>query len=210
MTNGLGKSDRTVIPVKSPNNAGQPAARSPRDAESQTSHFGVRRDNPSSPSSQLGVPSGGNSHCTSKSKRHFLDFVVDGKSLWEALGKRHDMVSILCAEYSANETAKALGRLLLDQKADLPNDRRSFFVCSECGDLGCGAITAVIVAGPTSLITSSRKQRIRAQEGLRFSGNRRGGRHSCWCRGFPAEVDLLARRPDDLRECLATRQLVRL
>ena len=81
---------------------------------------------------------------TSKSEQHFLDFVVDGESLWEALGERHDMVSILCAEYSANETAKALGRLLLDQKADLPNDRRSFFVCSECGDLGCGAITAVI------------------------------------------------------------------
>ncbi len=85
-----------------------------------------------------------NANGTYKSKRHFLDFVVDGKSLWEALGKRHDMVSILCAEHSADETAKAVGRLLLDQKADLPDDRRSFFVCSECGDLGCGAITAVI------------------------------------------------------------------
>jgi hypothetical protein len=80
----------------------------------------------------------------SKSERHFLDFVVDGKSLWEALGKRHDMVSILCAEYSADETAKAIGRLLLNGNVDLPNDRRSFFVCSECGDLGCGAITAVV------------------------------------------------------------------
>ena len=54
------------------------------------------------------------------------------------------MVSILCAEYAADETAKAIGRLLLSGKADLPNDRRSFFVCSECGDLGCGAITAVV------------------------------------------------------------------
>ncbi len=81
---------------------------------------------------------------TSKSERHFLDFVVNGQSLWEALGKRHDMVSILCAEYSANETLKAVKRLLLDEKADLPNDRRSLFVCSECGDLGCGAITAVV------------------------------------------------------------------
>ena len=81
---------------------------------------------------------------TSKSERHFLDFVVDGESLWEALGERNDMVSILCAEYSADETAKAIGRLLLNEKADLPNDRRSFFVCSECGDLGCGAITAVV------------------------------------------------------------------
>ncbi len=81
---------------------------------------------------------------TSKSEQHFLDFVVDGESLWEALGESHDMVSILCAEYSADETAKAIGRLLLNEKADLPNDRRSFFVCSECGDLGCGAITAVV------------------------------------------------------------------
>jgi len=82
---------------------------------------------------------------TTKSERHFLDFVVDGKSLWEALGKRHDMVSIFCAEYSSDETAKAVGRLLLNVNADLPNDRRSFFLCSECGDLGCGAITAVVV-----------------------------------------------------------------
>jgi hypothetical protein len=81
---------------------------------------------------------------TSKSERHFLDFVVNGQSLWETLGKRYDMVSILCAEYVADETAKAVNRLLLREKAHLPNDRRPLFVCSECGDLGCGAITIVI------------------------------------------------------------------
>jgi hypothetical protein len=81
---------------------------------------------------------------TFKSERHFLDFIVNGQSLWEALGKRHDMVSILCAEYSTDETAKSIGRLLLREKAALPNDRRSLFVCSECGDLGCGSITVAI------------------------------------------------------------------
>lgn len=81
---------------------------------------------------------------TFKSERHFLDFVVNGQSLWEALGKRHDMVSILCSEYVAAETAKAVNRLLLREDADLPNDRRSLFVCSECGDVGCGAITIVV------------------------------------------------------------------
>ena len=85
-----------------------------------------------------------NANGTFKSERHFIDFVVEGQSLWKALGERHDMVSILCTEYSADETAKAVGRLLLHEKADLPNDRRSFFVCSECGDLGCAAITAVV------------------------------------------------------------------
>lgn len=81
---------------------------------------------------------------TFQSERHFLDFVVNGQSLWEALAKRHDMVSILCAEYSADETVKDVNRLLLREKAALPNDRRPVFVCSECGDLGCGAITAVV------------------------------------------------------------------
>jgi hypothetical protein len=79
-----------------------------------------------------------------KSERHFLDCVVNGQSLWEALGKSCDMVSILCSEYVADETVKAVNRLLLREKADLPNDRRSLFVCSECGDLGCGAITMVV------------------------------------------------------------------
>jgi hypothetical protein len=80
---------------------------------------------------------------TYKSERHFLDFIVDGQSLWEVL-RRPDMVSVLCSEYAKDEVVKAVRRLLLDEKADLPNDRRSLFVCSECGDLGCGAITVVV------------------------------------------------------------------
>jgi hypothetical protein len=35
-------------------------------------------------------------------------------------------------------------RLLLREQADLPDKRRSLFICSECGDLGCGAITVVV------------------------------------------------------------------
>jgi hypothetical protein len=85
-----------------------------------------------------------NANGTFQSERHFLDFIVNGQSLWEALGKRHDMVSVLCGEYPNDKTEKAISRLLVSEKADLPNDRRSFFVCSECGDLGCGAITAIV------------------------------------------------------------------
>jgi hypothetical protein len=85
-----------------------------------------------------------NANCTFKSERHFLDFVVGGQSLWEALGKKRDQVSILCVEYAAEETARAVGRLHLREKAYLPNDRCSLFVCSECGDLGCGTITALV------------------------------------------------------------------
>jgi hypothetical protein len=80
----------------------------------------------------------------SKSERHFLDFVVDGQSLWHTLGKRHDTVSVLCAEFIPDETSKSVGHLLLKERTYPSNGRCSLFVCAECGDLGCGAITVLV------------------------------------------------------------------
>ncbi len=54
------------------------------------------------------------------------------------------MVTVLCREFVVEETQKAIHRLLLTEKADFPDDRRSLFVCSECGDLGCGAISVAV------------------------------------------------------------------
>lgn len=79
-----------------------------------------------------------------KSERHFLDFVVDGESLWEKVGSERDAVSVICFEYIYEETVKAISRLLLTEKAVIPGDRRSLFICSECGDIGCGAVTAFV------------------------------------------------------------------
>lgn len=42
------------------------------------------------------------------------------------------------------ENAKAVRRLLLKEPADLPNDRRTLYVCPECGDLGCGVVSLVV------------------------------------------------------------------
>ena len=81
-----------------------------------------------------------------RTERRFLDFVIDGKSLWEML-KKPDMVSILCFEYAAaapHESFKAVNRLLLLEEADHADNRRSLFICPECGDLGCAAISCVI------------------------------------------------------------------
>ncbi len=72
--------------------------------------------------------------------RRFLDFVIDGISLYEVLG---DLISPLGWGELAQQQ-KALDRLLLRSPADLPNDRRSIYVCPECGDLGCGTISATI------------------------------------------------------------------
>lgn len=87
-----------------------------------------------------------------RSERHFLDFVVNGKSLWERVGKRHDMVSVFCREFAMEETRGHMGRLLLTEKADFPDDRRSLLICSECGDLTCGAISILVVKEHDSVI----------------------------------------------------------
>jgi len=87
-----------------------------------------------------------------KSERHFLDFVINGSSLWEKIGKRNDTVSILCAEYVPAQTIKALNRLLLTEPTEIPNNRRCVFICSECGDLGCGAVTALITRKGDSIV----------------------------------------------------------
>ena len=80
---------------------------------------------------------GGNGATT----REYLDFVVDGEPLSKRIAG--DLASCL-GWFVPEENAKAIRRLLLEQPADLPNNRRSLYVCAECGDLGCGAVSVVI------------------------------------------------------------------
>src|SRR3954447_7641655 len=72
--------------------------------------------------------------------RSFLDFQVDGASLYDAIGE--DLISCfgwLPAEGEAHFAAQ----LLLEQPPDL-DGRVPIYVCPECADNYCGAITAVI------------------------------------------------------------------
>jgi hypothetical protein len=79
---------------------------------------------------------------TFRSERNYLDFVVDGYSL--ADGTRYDLVSILCKEWVPEERERAVRRLLREEAADFPDDRRSLLVCPACGDIGCGAVSIVV------------------------------------------------------------------
>jgi hypothetical protein len=88
-----------------------------------------------------------------KSSRSFFDVIVDGSSLWERLGKP-DLVSVLCSDFTLPETLKAVDRLLLRCDADLPNDRRSLFICAECGDLGCGTVSVMVTRAADLLVWS--------------------------------------------------------
>ena len=92
------------------------------------------------------------SNGTYKSERHFLDFAINGQSLWETVGKSRDTLSVLCREYALDESIRAANRLLLTEKADFPNDRRSLFICPECDNLGCGAITVSVVREGSAIV----------------------------------------------------------
>jgi hypothetical protein len=89
-----------------------------------------------------------------KSSRRFFDVIVDGASLWERLGKPRDLVSVLCGDFALPETLKAADRLVLRSDADLPNNRRSLFVCAECGDLGCGAVSVLVTRVADQIVWS--------------------------------------------------------
>ena len=76
-----------------------------------------------------------------RTQRDYLDFVVDGASLSEKIGG--DLVSCL-GWFVPSENTKAVRRLLLEEKSKLPDNRLQLYVCPECGELDCGAITAIV------------------------------------------------------------------
>ena len=77
-------------------------------------------------------------------ERRHLDFLIDGESLFDALHAEHyDLIGRLGWEGDAEDVA-AIAQLLLKAPPPIPPGRHMLFVCPECGDLGCGALTAEV------------------------------------------------------------------
>ncbi|MFD4256405.1 oxidoreductase [Streptomyces sp. NPDC058534] len=76
--------------------------------------------------------------------RDFVDFVVDGRPL---LFRLSDLgaVSPLASDVPPAIFAAQVRGLLLETEAPLPGGRHVIYGCPECEDLGCGAVTAVIL-----------------------------------------------------------------
>lgn len=70
------------------------------------------------------------------------DLMVDGRSLREMV-KRMDLISPF-GWLGAEADAEFAGNFLLINESVLGDRRYEILVCSECADLGCGAITARI------------------------------------------------------------------
>jgi hypothetical protein len=85
----------------------------------------------------------------SKEAYSCLDIVIDGQPLATLfkgrLGAVPDLISPLGWSNPGTEEHQAhqFRRFLMEAAPDLPHDRNSILVCRECGDLGCGAYSAV-------------------------------------------------------------------
>ena len=74
--------------------------------------------------------------------RSWLDFVVDGASLADRL-KAGDYIGCLGWGDTTVE-ASSLQQLMGNEPSELPEGRMMIYVCPECGDLGCGAVTVTV------------------------------------------------------------------
>jgi hypothetical protein len=89
---------------------------------------------------------GGSNGGTTWKERHSVDFIVNGVSLFRALDAgKFDMCGRFSAETRDWNHESARTFLLERASGDgLEGGRVMLFVCSECSDLACGAITCKI------------------------------------------------------------------
>ena len=82
-----------------------------------------------------------------RSRRSFVEFVVDGEPLAGRLDdaiQGMDLVPVLVLDWPAGFPAEDYQRLTGETASTPQGDRVALYICPECGDIGCGAITAAI------------------------------------------------------------------
>jgi hypothetical protein len=91
--------------------------------------------------------SGGGGH----TERRYLDFAIDGVALSSRFDA--DFISPL-GWFVVQEQVATIDRLLRRKPPDLAHGRTSLYICPECGDLGCGAVTVLVEGGPGVVVWS--------------------------------------------------------
>ena len=92
-------------------------------------------------------------------ERRFMEFVVDGERLGRVLGPflgltdvTADLVPVLVTNWPGAAVPAELDLLLgLGSTAEL-GGRTALYTCAECGDLGCGGVTAVVEVGERQVV----------------------------------------------------------
>lgn len=81
------------------------------------------------------------SGCNEPTARCYLDFVIDERSLLQSL--RVNLVGSL-GWLSSDYEHNLIAQLLLQTPSNLKSGRYILYVCPECGDINCGAVTIAI------------------------------------------------------------------
>lgn len=89
----------------------------------------------------------------SKSERKYLDFLISGQSLEALLNTvSQDMIGTFGWSVSDAYENSMVNAFLGLEKPELPSGRIPFYVCPECGDIECGAITAEVEVTADSVV----------------------------------------------------------
>lgn len=86
----------------------------------------------------------------SRTERQYLDYVIDGASLQDRLADNDQVTGLGC--WLPEAEGEYIQQLLVRAPAESPTGRVPIYVCGECGDLGCGAITAVVERTPEGFV----------------------------------------------------------
>jgi hypothetical protein len=87
------------------------------------------------------------------SDRKYFDFIISGQSLAQLLKlTNNDQIGALGWTANREYENKLINEFLGNEKPELESGRTSFYVCPECGDIGCGAITATIEVTDNSVL----------------------------------------------------------
>lgn len=84
-----------------------------------------------------------------RTERRYLDFVIDGATLSSLLNA--DFISPF-GWLNASEHEASIKRLLRKSPPDMAQARTSLYICPECGDLGCGAVTLLVQREANAII----------------------------------------------------------
>lgn len=82
---------------------------------------------------------------STKTDRKYIDFIVSGQSLGQLFGLPDlDLIGTFGWTDKKEYEYKKIDEFLGIEKTKLETGRTCFYVCPECGDIECGAITAKI------------------------------------------------------------------
>jgi hypothetical protein len=81
-----------------------------------------------------------------KHERKYVDFIVSGRPLSEVFKtKENDMISMFGWGINTDYEKRTIKEFIKQESSELETGRTVIYGCSECGDIGCGAITAEII-----------------------------------------------------------------